>query len=91
MRECNNGKVEYFPGDIYIKENCTKNCTCIEVPNIGYKELCNQLCSTSNIVCSNGTRLEIYQENVRGSHCKCKKSKCVEGMLTSLVHLKILF
>ena len=85
MRECKTGNVEYLPGETYIKGNCNQNCTCTEVPNIGHKEQCTQLCSFSNITCSNNTRLEFYQENIPGSNCKCKRPRCVEGMLIHLV------
>ena len=80
MGDCRNYKAEYQPLNSYIKDNCTLNCTCVEVKNKEYKEQCTQLCSFSNITCSNDTRLEFYLDNVPGSHCRCRKPRCVKSV-----------
>ena len=84
LSDCRNYNAEHHPVKSYIKNNCSLNCTCVEVQNNEYKEQCTQLCSFSNITCSNGTRLEFYLDDVPGSQCKCRKPRCVNGMFIYL-------
>ena len=76
--------MEYAPGDAYILSNCTKNCTCNLVPDVGNVSICDDLCKTESTRCPVGTKLELFQQDVPGSSCKCNSSKCVNGLLIIL-------
>lgn len=91
MNEYHDGEIDYIPGENYIKSNCTQQCTCSEDRFKGHLESCVPLCQLLPAKCLSGTKPELYQEDVVGSHCKCSKWRCVNGLYKDLVSFFIRF
>ena len=78
--QCQDGEIDFIPGESYIKGNCSQNCSCNEVRYVGHVELCVPLCPSIPVKCLWGTIPEFYHEDIYGSGCSCRKWRCVKGL-----------
>ena len=82
--QCVDGNMEYALGDTYILSNCTKNCTCDQVPDFPTAPVCVDLCQKEPLSCPFGTISEVFRQDIVGSKCTCNKTRCVKGLFTEL-------
>ena len=87
--QCQDGEIDFIPGESYIKGNCSQNCSCNEVRYVGHVELCVPLCPSIPVKCLWGTIPEFYHEDIYGSGCSCRKWRCVKGLPKYLLILPI--
>ena len=74
---CKDGNTTYKPGDKFIKNDCSQNCTCFD-DFVGYTE-CSSLCATKPLKkCPSGFKVEEHGDPINGTNCFCNRSSCVK-------------